>query len=205
MIETMRLRANRTIDRLDRHLNRLKRSAQALSIPYDAQWLGHLLDAVDPEGEDRRIRIELTPSGKSIVITSEFPADPDRTIWRLGIASTRLDSTNTLLRHKTTFRDHYTTAREEFPATQADEVLLLNERGEVCEGTITSLFIQTDDTGPLLTPSIECGLLAGVLRQDLLDTGRARQAILTLDDLRGARALYIGNSLRGLMPAVLND
>ena len=36
-------------------------------------------------------------------------------------------------------------ARAEFPREQADEVILLNERGEVCEGTITNVFVDMGD------------------------------------------------------------
>ena len=77
------------------------------------------------------------------------------------MAQTRLRSGDPLLRHKTTRRAVYDRARGEFAPAEADEVLLLNERDEVCEGTITSLFVDAGDGGPLLTPALACGLLAG--------------------------------------------
>ena len=49
--------------------------------------------------------------------------------------------------------------------------MLLNERGEVCEGTITSVFVDIGD-GALLTPPLRCGLLPGVLRGEMLDAGK---------------------------------
>ncbi len=78
-------------------------------------------------------------------------------------------------------------------------MLLLNERGEVCEGTITNVFIDAGDGGPLLTPPLSCGLLPGVLRAEMLEAGRAVEAILTLADLKTAKELFVGNSLRGLI------
>jgi len=39
------------------------------------------------------------------------------------------------------------------------------------------------------------------LRAELLATGAAREARLTLEDLRSAEAIYLGNSVRGLLPA----
>ena len=128
-----------------------------------------------------------------------MPADR---IWTLRIARQRLDSTDTLLRHKTTRRHAYTHARAEYLVQQADEVLLLNERGEVCEGTITTLFADLGD-GELSTPRLDCGLLAGVLRAEFLEKEQAREAVMTLPELRAARSIYIGNSLRGLIPARL--
>jgi len=40
-----------------------------------------------------------------------------------------------------------------------------------------------------------------VLRRHLIDTGTAREAVLTPRDLENAEALYVGNALRGLVPA----
>ena len=84
---------------------------------------------------------------------------------------------------------------------EADEVLLLNEKGEPCEGTITSIFLD-DGTGILKTPPISCGLLAGVLRTEMICARRARIQHLTLADLQTG-TLYMGNSLRGLIRATL--
>ncbi|TIT17894.1 MAG: hypothetical protein E5W86_22370, partial [Mesorhizobium sp.] len=67
----------------------------------------------------------------------------------------------------------------------------------------TNLFADFGD-GVLATPRLDCGLLPGVLRGELLDEGRAAEAIYTLDDLKAARAVYVGNSLRGLIPAKLS-
>jgi 4-amino-4-deoxychorismate lyase len=106
------------------------------------------------------------------------------------------------LRHKTSRRQVYTHARSEHLITQADEVLMANERAEICEGTITNVFADFGD-GVLVTPRLDCGLLPGVLRGELLDEGRAREAIYSFDDLKSAKAIYVGNSLRGLIPATL--
>ncbi|HRF12895.1 MAG TPA: aminotransferase class IV, partial [Candidatus Accumulibacter phosphatis] len=48
-----------------------------------------------------------------------------------------------------------------------------------------------------------CGLLPGVLRRQLLESGRALEQVLRLDDLCGASRLYLGNALRGLLPVSL--
>lgn len=82
----------------------------------------------------------------------------------------------------------------------ADEVILRNERGEICEGSITSLFLRKN--GRMLTPPLSSGLLPGVLRQSLLDAGRAEERVLHPADLEGGK-LFMGNALRGLIPARL--
>ena len=79
----------------------------------------------------------------------------------------------------------------------AREALFVREDGLVTEGCITSVFVERD--GVLLTPPASLGLLPGILRAELLAAGRAREAELTLADL--ANGFFIGNALRGLMPA----
>ena len=49
------------------------------------------------------------------------------------------------------------------------------------------------------------GLLPGVLRAELLAEGRAREAVIGRSDLIDAGSLLIGNSLRGLIPARLDQ
>ncbi|MNT83220.1 hypothetical protein D3C72_2230560 [compost metagenome] len=55
--------------------------------------------------------------------------------------------------------------------------------------------------GILLTPPLSSGLLPGTLRAELLATGKAEEQVLTLDDLEGAEAIWLGNSVRGLIRA----
>ena len=81
------------------------------------------------------------------------------------------------------------------------EVLFFNTRGELCEGAFTNVFLRRE--GRMLTPPVSSGLLPGVLREALLLTGEAEEAVLTQDDLEQAEALWVGNSLRGLIPAAL--
>ena len=90
-----------------------------------------------------------------------------------------------------------------FPLAEADEVLLLNERARSARARSPACFVDVGDGGPLRTPALSCGLLAGVLRAEMLETGEAVEAVLTADDLRAAKALFVGNSLRGLIRAKL--
>jgi 4-amino-4-deoxychorismate lyase len=205
LIETVRWEAATGFIRLERHLARLRASADTLGFAYDRQAavaaLNHAVE--DADGSPAlRMRLTLSHNGIAAATAQPFaPLPPDWT-WTLRIANTRLDSRDDLLRHKTTRRGVYEAARAEFPPSAADEVILANERGEICEGTITSIFVE--DGGPmLLTPTLGCGLLAGVLRAELLELGKAKEAILSREDLLRAKVIHVGNSLRGLIPAKL--
>lgn len=205
LIETLRWQPGAGFARLDRHLARLAASAAALGFKHARSEATDALD--DAVGGDAPLRVRLTlgRDGAAAVTTAPFVPVAAGTVWRIKIAATRLDSADPLLAHKTTRRGAYDRARAEFGPHEADEVLLTNERGELCDGTITTLFADTGDGGPLLTPALCCGLLAGVLRGEMIDEGRAREAVLTPRDLTAAKALFVGNALRGLIPARLAD
>jgi len=198
LIETLRWEPGEGFVRLDRHLARLRNSAAELGFAYDLRIVRAALDNCAAGQTPLRVRLTLAQDGTVNVAAAPFGPLPKDAGWTLRIARTRLDSGDPLLRHKTTRRQVYDAARAEFSREEADEVLLINERGEVCEGTITSVFVDIGD-GVLLTPALSCGLLAGVLRGEMLDEGKAKEAVLTEADLRASEAVLVGNSLRGLI------
>jgi 4-amino-4-deoxychorismate lyase len=202
LIETLRWEPARGFVRLERHMARLAASAHELGFKLSPAGIDLALrDAAGGDGA-LRVRLTLVQDGKPEVTTQPFtPLAPDA-VWTLRIAETRLDANDPLLRHKTTRRAVYDAARAEFSREEADEVILLNQRGEVCEGTITNVFVDAGN-GVLLTPPLRCGLLPGVLRGELLESGKAKEAVLIEEDLRRANAIFVGNSLRGLIRARL--
>lgn len=200
LIETMRWEPETGFLRLDQHMRRLKRSADALGFLQPDDPKAALEGAVAGD-LPLRVRLTVTYRGKIEVTTSPFEPVPDDRIWRLRIAQQRLASDDAFLRHKTSRREVYEAARAEFSSEEADEVLLLNERGELCEGTITNLFVEAED-GQFLTPALSSGLLPGVLRAELIREGKARSEMLKPAALANRR-LFVGNSLRGLIQAEL--
>ncbi|WP_421916440.1 aminotransferase class IV family protein [Mesorhizobium sp.] len=203
LIETMRWQPDSGFLRLQRHLARLHASATELDFAFDPVRIADALkQAVGGSRAAMRLRLVLSDGGHVTASAQPYEQSVADKVWRLQLARTRLDSADTLLRHKTSRRDAYQRARAEFLISQADEVVLSNERGDICEGTITNIFADFGD-GTLATPRLDCGLLPGVLRGELLDEGRAHEAVYTWDKLKSARAIFVGNSLRGLMPARL--
>nr|WP_321254404.1 aminotransferase class IV family protein [uncultured Ruegeria sp.] len=198
LIETLAYRPGQGMIRLDLHLTRMHRTANALHLPFSPDDAQSALQTITGD-TPLRCRLTMDVSGRFEVTTGVLADNP--AVWRIAVAETRLSSSDIWLRHKTTQRETYDTARASLPAG-TDELIFLNELDELCEGTITNLFIETS-RGQHLTPALTCGLLPGILRQQLLETGKTTQAVLTLADLRNARNLWVGNSLRGLIPAEL--
>jgi len=187
---------------LDGHLKRLAASAAYFGYAYDEAKVQAALDGAvaGRAGERLRVRLLLAEDGALTVTTAEQPAQSPGAVMRYVISETRLDSTNAFLFHKTTRRELYDREWQHYADTlKADEVLYLNERGEIAEGSRTNVFVERD--GKLLTPPLASGLLPGVLRSALIAAGKAEEAVLTREDLAGADQVYVGNSVRGLVKA----
>jgi 4-amino-4-deoxychorismate lyase len=167
------------------HAGRLRRSAAAL---------GWECPEVAPRGPDHPARLRLTLGAAGDAVWEVHPLPAPKAEWRLGLAGARLWSGDRWLSVKSTRRGVYDAARAALPEG-LDEVLFLNERGEVCEGTITNLFF--DRGQGMRTPPLSCGLLPGVLRAEL----SCPEEVLMVEDLPSVR-LWVGNALRGLVPAV---
>lgn len=203
LIETMRREADGTIPRRARHLDRMTHSAAVLGFAFARRMAEKVLDGIAGDAA-LRVRLELAEDGRIGLTTTPFTALPQGTVWRLAIARTRLDATDPLRRHKTDSRAIYAEARGEFSADAIDEVLLVDGDGELAEGTITNLFLDRGD-GVLATPPVTAGALPGVLRAELLDQGKAVEARLLPSDIARAQAIFVGNSLRGLIAARLES
>lgn len=198
LIETLRYQPDIHFLRLDLHLERLENSARILGFPLDINAVRQQL-AIKVQGDKAlRVRLTLDPEGGVDIETSPFAALSAQTVWRLGIAKTRLRHGDPLLKHKTTRRELYVAAREEFSRDEVDEVLLFNDLGQLCEGTITTVFLDNGNK-VWLTPDLSCGVLSGVLREDLLRKKIVSEAVLKLDDVLNAHQIFVGNSLRGLI------
>lgn len=182
--------------RLDAHLARARASAAALGFVWDEAAIRAALAPVRGPAA-LRVRLTIGRHGDAEVTTGPLAPNPPE--WRLALAPERLDPDAPLLRHKTTERALYDRTRAALPAG-FDEALFLNTRGEAAEGTITNLF--ADLGAGLVTPPLASGCLPGILRAELLASGRVREAVIRAGDLSRAR-LFMGNALRGLIPARL--
>lgn len=203
LIETLRWEPARGFVRVERHLARLQASAGVLGFRHEAAAVEHALSAAGGGPTPLRIRLTLSRTGVVACASHAFEPIPSGTTWKLRMARVRLDAADPLIRHKTSSRDVFQAARLEFTAEEADEVVLLNRQGRLCEGTITNVFLDRGDGRPLLTPALANGLLPGVLRGELIEQGRAAEADLLPHDLASARSIFVGNSLRGLIPATI--
>lgn len=197
LIETFAWRRNPGFLNLEMHLARMERGARLFGFGFDRLRIEAALEEVTRGSTPLRVRLTLARDNLLEVSAQAFTQGPP--IWNIAVARDRLDPADPWLRVKTTQRMLYDRTRANLPP-EIHEMIFLNHRGEVCEGTIFNVFLKLGDE--LLTPRLSCGLLPGVLRESLLRSGRAREAVLRPEDLSGGTVM-LGNSLRGLCPARL--
>ena len=177
--------------RLNLHLDRLRGSALRLGWAGIRDEAERAIRAAAPPGP-ARLRLTLDAAGEITVTASALP--PAKPVWHLALAPARLLSDDPWLTLKSTRRAAYDAARAALPPG-IDELIFTNERGETCDGSITTLFF--DRGQGMRAPPVSSGLLPGVLRAAL----DLPEEILLAADLPLVR-LWVGNSLRGLAPAI---
>jgi para-aminobenzoate synthetase/4-amino-4-deoxychorismate lyase len=196
LIETMRFDPHSGVIDLDRHLDRLKNSANDLDFHFDRHAARNELQAATfRRKEPAMVRLLLSPKGSMAIELKPMP-EPQRGPVEVAVRPLPVDPADFRLRYKTTARGFLDQARKDGGAF---ETVFVDREGRLTEGSFTNVFVKRDDR--LLTPPLERGLMPGLLRQQLLDEGKAEEADLTPDDL--AQGFLIGNMVRGLMKARL--
>ena len=198
LIETMAFDPEIGLLHLERHLERMKASADAFGFAFDRHAARNDLQAATFRLRGaRKVRLLIAGSGAIAIEVGAMPPAPAAPI-AVVVVPLPVARDDFRLRHKTTNRDFYDDARR---ASGADEVVFESE-GQLTEGSFTSLFVPRGD-GVLVTPPLALGLLPGILRATLLDKGRAVEGTITRAEL--SPGFFVGNAVRGLMPAIVAD
>ena len=185
----------------DRHMRRLRNSAAFFGFDIDPREVREKLHTLAESfpgrahkvrllaGRDGAVKIEATEAD------SPFETSPGAGVPSLKVcpADTPVEVKDRFLYHKSTRREVYDVHRNAHPAM--DDVILWNAAGEVTETTVGNIVVQ--DGGDYWTPPVECGLLAGTYRAELLDDGVIQERKISVDELKSADAVYMINSVRG--------
>lgn len=198
LIETLRFDPDKGYTRLELHLARMEASAEVFGIAFDRSAALRALEAAVTNASGAR-RVRLTADEQGAFDCTTASLGEGASLWTYAVSPVRVNSNDLLLRHKTTWREMYEEEHARLSReTGCDEVLFLNERGEIAEGSRTNAFVRIG--GKLFTPPLSCGLLNGCLRQELLANGGCEERVLTLAELE-ENEVWLGNSLRGLIRA----
>ena len=202
LIETFRTSPHSGAQNIDRHRERMRSSAACLGFNWrEAAFevaLAEMASRLSAVSSDQRARLELDRTGR-VTWTLEPLAPLSPHSLTFGLYPVAVDRADPFLRHKTSQRHHWDAALSWAKARGLDDAISLNRQGWITEASRFNVFVRQNDL--LLTPPFAMGVLPGILRQALLAEGRAREHPLRLEDLNGEVEVFVGNSLRGLVPA----
>jgi branched-chain amino acid aminotransferase len=220
LFETMRAYSGR-IFRLEKHLEHLSQSAKLLSLPLNAFDLKKASYNTLKANKLKDARIRLTVSIGEGEAAPDPPKHPKPTVlvtatmyvplsneaYRKGykaVVSTIDQNSQSPLSHlKSANYLNNILARREARAAGADEAILLNERGFLCEGSTSNIFLVSKRN--LITPGEESGCLPGVTRQVVIELAQGlgislAQREVPLEELLHADEAFLTNSIMELMP-----
>ena len=198
ILETVLVTSEGRLPRIEDHLARMSRSAAALGFPFPMQEARRIIENTvgTRTGAPMILRLLLSRLGDLHAELLPMTPGPGAAV-KLVVSRHPTDRKDPLLAHKTTSRRLYDSELAQARRDGFDEVLFLNREGQLTEGAITNIFLH--DSRGWRTPDLECGLLPGIWRAGFLEETGAREGVITLDDLRSARRMVVGNSVRGAM------
>ena len=203
LIETMRAEAGQ-VALLDRHLDRLSKSAGYFGFPCDVPEIRRALEDLLGQLADaglQRVRLLLDRQGEPVLTAVAYQPPREEEPLVIGLARETVQRDDPMLYHKTTSRRRYSEALTQAQAAGMYDLVFFNDEGEATEGARSNIIVEQG--GRLLTPPVTSGLLGGVMRADLLSKGRIEEAVVTRDMLDAADTIYICNAMIGLRSARL--
>ena len=220
LFETMRAFGGRAF-RLERHLDRLARSAELLGLTVDNGTLAEAVaETLQANGlVNARVRIAVsagqgrmppdpaTCSDPTVLILADeprpYPDDKYSEGFSSIVSTIRRNSRSPLSGIKSANYLESLLARQEAGAAGVDEALFLNEKGLLAEASMSNLFLVCNDE--LLTPPVESGVLPGITREAVLELASLEgittcKRDVSLEDLYRAQEAFLTNAGMGVMP-----
>ena len=198
LLETLRWTPDQGFFLLERHLDRLRDSAEYFDFVFDREAAQQALDeAVQGNGQARRLRLLVERDGTIRVEHTALVEAPAS--LNVTVAAEPIDAGSVWLYHKTTHRAAYERARAAAPGF--DEVVLWNASGQVTEATTANIVVEIGNSR--VTPPVTCGLLPGTFRAELLARGDIEERSVGLADLHAASRIWLINSVHEWRSATL--
>lgn len=196
IFETMKL-DNGSIKFFDNHINRMKSSADYFLFKFSEKkvrkYIKQLVEQINP-GQQKKIKLLLDKSGKLRAELSDI-SKPMKNV-SIILSENKIISTDKFRHFKTTNRKIYDEEYEKYSKQKFQEVIFLNEKDEIVEGSRTNIFIRMGNSW--LTPPLNSGALPGVYRNYFLQNQpEALEKKLNLADLVKADEVILTNAVQG--------
>ena len=181
----------------DQHLERLTKASRYFAYPFDPEELRQKIElecqACDSH-QDYRLRISLSKSGE-MKLSRQILTPLSPSFCKAKLCLQEADLKQAFTYFKTTHRPHLSLGKQ--------EIIYHNATGELLETSIGNLVLKI--AGKLYTPPTSLGILPGIYRQHLLETGQVEEKVLTLKDLAQAEDIYGCNAVRGMYELLLKE
>lgn len=185
IIETVKIE-NGTILFEKEHFERMQKTAEHFGFKFKTPEIA--------KTDDGMLRILLNRDGE---IKTELKRITPAKTSKIAISPIIQNSKNEFLYYKTTYRPWYYDSFQKIKNGEIYDEIFFNEKGELTEGARSNIVLQLN--GNLYTPPVQCGLLNGVFRQELLKNNKCTEKILYKKDLEKAEKIFCVNSVRGMV------
>lgn len=195
IFETMKLE-NGQIKFLDHHILRMKSAADYFLFKFREKKVRKFIDQLTDQiglGQKKKIKLLLDKSG---MLHSEI-SDIDKPAknYSVILSENTISSVDRFRYFKTTNRSLYDNEYENYSKKKFKEVIFLNERDEIVEGSRTNIFIRIGNTW--MTPQLNSGALPGIYRKYfLLNHPDSLEQTLYLADLVKADEVILTNAIQ---------
>lgn len=183
---------------LENHLERLREGCMILDLDLNVskEEIENLIFRENIENK----ALKITVTEKNIIISlREIPYNKKsyEEGFSLKISKVLRNSTSKLTYIKSTCYVENLMEKEAARKERFNEVLFLNERGELTEGSTSNLFFIKGNN--IHTPRVSSGLLNGIIRKWIVKNYSVIEETYTLDDLINSDGIFVTNSLMGIM------
>lgn len=185
IIETVKIE-NGTILFEKEHFERMQKTAEHFGFKFKTSEIA--------KTDSGMLRILLNRDGE---IKTELKRITPAKTSKIAISPIIQNSKNEFLYYKTTYRPWYYDSFQRIKNGEIYDEIFFNEKGELTEGARSNIVLQLN--GNLYTPPVQCGLLNGVFRQELLKNNKCTEKILYKKDLEKAEKIFCVNSVRGMV------
>lgn len=182
---------------LEEHIDRLQRSAAAISLEFDRRALESEIEALlaAAGAVDGQLRLIVTRGGRWIAATEEVPPH----VESVTVATVTYSTTIILNRVKSLSYAANMHATRLAREAGADEAVLVTAEGTVLEPPTSTVFWATAD-GALRTPSLQLPILDSITRGRLVEALEVEEGKFGVDDLRGASEAFLASTTREVQP-----
>lgn len=198
LIETMRMEDG-SVPRLGRHLARMAASARALGLDPDVGWVREGVATVARDRPGELLRVRAVHGGRRELTATLLGAPPASSAVTVPGS---WDPADRMREHKTTRREAYAHATDIARRAGAGHALMLDAEGNLGETAIANVVCLVG--GRALTPPV-AGILPGVARAVLVESGAVTVAQIGPELWGGAEEIVAVNSARGVMPVTSVD